>query len=437
MNEKFNNSNNIEGVWVKYDQGSDYTVLLNSIGSYTTGWSVNKVSECKKQIENGDFYVYYTKDDDGNYKVPRLAIGMNNDNISLIKGVASFQNIEPHFEEILDKKLDEFKDKDKYIQIINDVKMLTYVYTKYQLNKELTRNDLRFLYEIDKNIVGFGYGPDVRIKEILRDRDISKDLNTMFDPDEVIEKDLDLQGLVDIEKVVLPKKVEGTLYMGGLISAKNVVFPKEVTGTVILGDIKSASDVVLPEVVGENLYLGNLESVDEVTFPKEVGGSLILGLTNTEGFVPPKKIGGSLVLDSITNAKDLVLPEVINYNLDLSGITSAEDLVLPKVIKGSLNLDKLTSAKGLTLPEEIDGSLTMYSLKDAEGLALPKVIGKNLYLRSLKNLKGLKLPEKLGGDLLLDSVMSDCDLDVSNCEINGDIYFMDRPVDPNLKKIKR
>ena len=83
-------------------------------------------------------------------------------------------------ESIADKKLQEFLDYPKYQQKISDMKKLTKIYKEYQL-RELTAKELRFLYEIDKKIVGFGYKKDPRIEEILNNRNIKKDLSLIFE----------------------------------------------------------------------------------------------------------------------------------------------------------------------------------------------------------------------------------------------------------------
>ena len=74
-------SNGIDGKWVKYEQGSDYNVLRNSLQGFYTGWCTAAGENfARMQLEGGDFYVYYTHDDNGDAKVPRIAIRMNGKN---------------------------------------------------------------------------------------------------------------------------------------------------------------------------------------------------------------------------------------------------------------------------------------------------------------------------------------------------------------------
>ena len=70
----------VDGVWIKYDQGSDSTKLCDSLQGKNTGWCTAGKEIAKAQLNGGDFYVYYTKDENGEYKNPRIAIRMNGKN---------------------------------------------------------------------------------------------------------------------------------------------------------------------------------------------------------------------------------------------------------------------------------------------------------------------------------------------------------------------
>lgn len=93
---------------------------------------------------------------------------MENKRIAEIRGVLEDQNIELELEDIVEKKLDEFPDKERYKKKVSDMKKLTNIYKNYKLNQELSKEELRFLYEIDSPIVGFGYYKDPRIEEISK-----------------------------------------------------------------------------------------------------------------------------------------------------------------------------------------------------------------------------------------------------------------------------
>lgn len=135
-----------------------------------------------------------------NIKQPRIAIHMEGNSIAEVRGISEQQNLESDMEEILDKKLEEFPDRYKYKKKVNDMEKLTSIYKEYR-NRNLTDNELRFLYEVDNRIDGFGYEEDPRIKEILSNRNFKKDLSIMFNCNEN-EISNDKQDVLDGKKII-------------------------------------------------------------------------------------------------------------------------------------------------------------------------------------------------------------------------------------------
>ena len=186
MNKGEKQNNTTKGKWIKYDQGSDYHKLRDSLQGYYTGWCTAAGENfAKGQLKIGDFYVYYTLDENNEAKIPRIAIRMNGHNeIAEIRGVAENQNLEAEMMPILDKKLEEFPDRDKYRKKEYDMQLLTTIDNKMQKGYDLTKEELKFLYEIDYKIEGFGYEKDPRIEEIKSRRNINQDLAYVFDCNE-------------------------------------------------------------------------------------------------------------------------------------------------------------------------------------------------------------------------------------------------------------
>ena len=322
-------SNSTDGKWIKYEQGSDYNILRNSLQGYYTGWCTAAGENfAKDQLEDGDFYVYYTLDENGDAKVPRIAIRMDGKNkIGEIRGISGKQNMEPEMMPILEEKLKEFPDRDKYLKKEHDMKLLTLIDKKVNNNIELNLGELKFLYEIDDKISVFGFMEDPRIKEIKSKRNIKRDYSIIFN---IKEEDV---ALSQEEWKKTPNKFKA-----------------------------------LPG----NIDLGSLTSAEGLIFPKQVGGNLELdNLVTTEGLVLPESIGGSIDLRSLTSAKGLVLPESIGGRIDLSSLTSADGLVLPQHVGGYIDLRSLTSADGLILPQHVDGNIDLSSLTSADRLVLP------------------------------------------------------------------
>ena len=385
-------SNTTSGKWVKYEQGSDYNILRDSLQGYYTGWCTAAGENfAKSQLAGGDFYVYYTLDNNGEAKVPRIAIRMNGKTeIEEIRGIADRQNMEPEMMPILEEKLKEFPDRDKYLKKEHDMKLLTLIDKKINNNIELTLNELKFLYEINSKIEGFGYEKDPRIDEIKSKRNIKKDYALIFDVKEeevalsqeeweenpnkfkVLVSDLYLWLLVKPNGLVLPHHINGSLFLSALTSAEGLVLPQNIGGDLYLTRLTSAEGLVLPQSIGDSLFLSALTSAESLVLPQSIGGDLdIHNLDSAESLVLPQNIGGDLYLTRLTSAEGLVLPQSIGDSLFLSALTSAESLVLPQSIGGDLDIHNLDSAESLVLPQNIGGGLDLSGLTSANGLVLP------------------------------------------------------------------
>ena len=417
-----------EGIWKKYDQGSDPNVLFNDIHGKGTGWcTAGGIETAKSHIEGGDFYVYYTKDREGNYSNPRIAIRKENDKIAEIRGIDKNQNLESNMEKVVEKKLEEneFPDRDEYKKKVQDMEMMTYIYTKYKNNVELSKDELRFLYEIDEDIIGFGYIKDPRINEIIEKRNIRKDLSIVFEcgeeqialtQEEALSGnivyyygDLYLNYIKECENITLPQWVRGSVWLNGLTSAEGLVLPEKIGGSLMLDGLKSAEGLVLPKKIGRTLSLNGLKSAKNIKFPEE--------------------LGEDLSLFSLESAEDLELPEKIGGYVWLHELTSAKNVKFSKIVGGNVWLNSLKSAEGLDLPEEIGGSLYLNSLISAKNIKFPEEVGEDVWLNSLESEEGLDLTEKIGGSVCLDSLEG---LKLAE-KIDEEIYLVDLTVIPKKK----
>lgn len=425
-------SSSTSGKWIKYEQGSDYNILRNSLQGYYTGWCTAAGENfAKDQLAHGDFYVYYTLDNSGEAKVPRIAIRMDGStNINEIRGIADNQNMEPEMMPILEEKLEEFPDREKYYKKEHDMKLLTLIDKKVNKNIELSLEELKFLYETDNEIEGFGYEKDPRIQEIQNKRNQKKDCALIYNISEdevalsqgewrknpkqykVLLSTLMLDHLTSADGLTLPKIIYGSLYLNILTDAKNLTLPKNVHKSLYLNHITNGEDLILPEKIGKDLYLNRL--------------------TGAENLILPKTVGGSLYLRSLKYVKQLTLPETVGENLMLSSLISIKGVKLPKIVNDSLNLNEITSAEDLILPERIGKRLCLNSLTSAEGLVLPQFVGNRIELKRLQSPKGLKLPYGFNLDGL------QCSDDVKN-EIlkNPEEYYMEPPIIEEKETLKR
>lgn len=186
-----------EGKWVRYDKGADHMPLYQSLQGHGTGWcTAGGESTARTQLDGGDFYVFYSMDEEGNPTIPRAAIRMQEDTIGEVRGIAKDQNLDPYIGSVVQEKMKEFPDGAQYEKKAGDMKALTVIEHKSKAGEKLSKNDLVFLYEIDVPIDGFGYARDPRIEELRSQRNPEEDMPIVFEctkdqiahtPDEVNE----------------------------------------------------------------------------------------------------------------------------------------------------------------------------------------------------------------------------------------------------------
>ena len=429
-----------DGMWIKYEQGSDHIPLVNSLRGYNTGWCTAGESTAKAQLENGDFYVYYTLDENNEYKVPRIAIRMEWGEIAEIRGIEENQNIEPEMESVVEEKIKEFPDSERYFEKLEDMKLLTKIHRKHMNEEELTKEELIFLYEINDEILGFGYYDDPRISEIKNARNKRKDLSLILDskedeveyidaninantkffygdlivrgrsylenfkfPNHIIRGDLSLPSVIHLSNVTFPESVDGVVDLNSLETAKGVTLPKKISLDLILSDLKSAEGLILPESIGKFLYLSSLKDANGLILPDSLNCYIYFKrLENAAGLILPSNLQG-VSFSSLKSAEGLVLPQIFNGSLYFASLTSPDGLVLPRTMLGGLDLCSLLSCDGLIFPERVH-SLNLDSLTSVDGLILPKQIDKFLSLQSIESIDDLTIPTPLTYKIYLKNV---------------------------------
>ncbi len=268
----------IQGEWIKYDQGSDHKPLYESLQGHGTGWCTAGEGVAKAQLETGDFYVFYSKDKKANNTIPRVAIRMQESEIEEVRGINQDQNIESSMVDVAKEKIKELPGAEKYEKKVSDMKRLTEIDKKFintlKIKKEienlkdiltmcegdqvlwcknkiqeaenelvqkqaenqqvdLIKEELSFLYEIKGQIDGFGYQKDPRIKELQDTRNKRKDYSVIFDCKEeqvaLIIEELNDQSLIFVgdlnfkDIINIPQNLK---HIGGDADFKNSLIKK-------------------------------------------------------------------------------------------------------------------------------------------------------------------------------------------------------------------
>ena len=283
------NKESLEGEWVKYNQGSDFTLLEKGLKGKGTGWCTAEGS-AQGQIESGDFYVYYTNNKGGVPTEPRIAIRMvNNDGtqeIAEIRGVNKRQELEP---ELVDKAKEFYKDlpgAEKYEKADHDMKLMTEIYNKSvkidketgendYINPTLSKEELEFLYEINKEIQGFGYDKDPRIQEIRGRREILEDVTVVFECDfdqiatDIQEVDKNTKAYIGPWNVEVWKKIKDFPNIAHLYESfpDKKIFTYELKTDTLIQSSKQAKEKLESQGIWKNEYTDDL--LDKTEYSKE------------------------------------------------------------------------------------------------------------------------------------------------------------------------
>ena len=413
-------SEEIEGIWIKYDQGSDYHPLWESLQEKNTGWCTAGELTAKSQLKSGDFYVYYTKDKNNDYTNPRIAIRMNGKNeIAEVRGIEKDQNLESNMEDILYKKLDEFSDKEQYQKKVRDMKLLTLLERKQEQNLEFTEAELRFLYEIGDTIKGFGWKKDPRIEKIKEKRNLKKDLAIIFKVSEEVVG-------TKISDFSRNKKI--SVFYGDLVYNHNWLSKafsnlKYIIGNASFEKLTSAKNLsALTSISGDAKFLKLKNAKGLQNLQSISGNAYFFDLKSTEYLNQLQSIGKDACFDKLINAKGLESLQYIGYNACFYQLNNVEGLKKLQFIGKNANFQNLPSAKGLESLQTIGEDAYFPKLENAKGLNNLKTIGMTAYFPNLVSADALKQLQYIGRDAYFQNLFNANDLE-SLKYIGRDAYF--------------
>ncbi len=276
-----------DGIWKKYDWGSNPYALWKSLQGKYTGWCTAGEETAREQLRKGDFYIYYTMDQKKEYTDPRIAIRMDGEEIAEVRGIAVSQELEESMIPIAEEKLKEFKDYKKYQQKLSDMKELTKIEKKQKEGLDLSKEELEFLYEIHHKIKGFGYKEDPRVKELREKRDPKHDFSIIFScqEDDVVSSIEALKkgnavvylGDLRVSKVEEKENLRKIKMVTGLLDATNEKELSYFSSLVAVGESLWAKDMILSkglenlETINGNFYCNSLRNGKGLKHLKSVG----------------------------------------------------------------------------------------------------------------------------------------------------------------------
>lgn len=224
------------GSWVKYDQiegeyDPDYEFHLTEQGAKFTdkkpvdsdtamrlagslqgkgvGWCTAGTHTAAHQLSKGDFYVYYTPDNDGNDTMPRVAIRMEGNQVAEVRGIAPRQNVEDNLLDVVAEKLNTLPGGSEYFKKVEQMRRLTEIDNRVKAGGELTAEDLEFLW-FGERIRGFGLGDDDRVYKLLENRYRGDDFDFVLRSADDVDE---LAGRMNI-KELSPEEIRKLLELG-------------------------------------------------------------------------------------------------------------------------------------------------------------------------------------------------------------------------------
>jgi hypothetical protein len=286
-----------KGEWKVFPRGSDAREVVKYLSGFHTQWCIAAVGTAEGYLAHSNLHIYFSEDKDGQSTIPRACIiDSKTRGITEVRGIMSYETAKQHLDDYITPKVDErlaaMPGGEKWRDQMQDMKLLAGLHMKHRQRETLSKNDLRFLYEIDHKIHGTGYNRDPRINEILRSRDIRDDLSFVLDvprekisttPEEALSGNiryhygnLDLSGITSAEGLKLPESISGNLHLGGITSAEGLNLPESIGGYLYLDSLTSAKGLKLPKTIGGYLNLNGLTSVEGLKFPESIGEYLYL-----------------------------------------------------------------------------------------------------------------------------------------------------------------
>ena len=373
-----------EGIWIRHKRGNGYRPLWEFLTTKNTGWAI-QLDVYTARLPHGPVYIYYTKDDKGKYTEPRILIVADADyHIQSVLGLGLHQSIESSMALIALEKIESFPGNKKRKKIAHDIALLARLGDKINNDIELTKKELRFLYEIDSKIESFYHIADPKKEELKAKRNIKKDLAYIFGCKEE-----------NIGTNITDFDTNKIIYYYGTLEWEKEFVPntfrnlKRIIGGASFPNLTSADGLNnLQQVDGANF--SNLTNAEGLNNLRNIrGGAIFSNLIYAKGLNNLRNISAQAYFPKLTNAEGLNNLQYIGNYAFFSSLKSAKELNSLKYIGEDANFSSLISAQGLDSLQNIVGGSDFSSLPEAKGLNNLRNIGEHAGFSNLISAKGL------------------------------------------------
>ena len=307
--------------------------------SYISKMFANKIHDC---------YIYYSADENGEYRLPRICFfgNFSGGSVTIYDNVYGMYNgryVEEEYDPVLRDILNEnftfmfgkqefdgrfisrsgvYTDVETIMSTCSTFRAFSDIEKKVEAGVPLTREEIKVLYARNEYLL---HGDDNIRERIQSKRDVVADLCLACGDDSCLDFSLTLADSVkSFSNFIFPRESKKDIYMMHIKELKNVLFPELMERSVFFEKLVSAEEVYFPRVLSCPLRIPFLTIADKVIFPEVVHGDVSLsGLIEKEvdgkraicsgelhfnNCVLPKKIYGALVLGKIADFKNLELP---------------------------------------------------------------------------------------------------------------------------------
>ena len=164
------------GEWVRFSKGTNPVDVLNEVKKNNI-WNLTW-EEVDKILDKNDIYFYKV---DNDIKIMIYVSGMK---VNGVFGYGEKARVEDEYLNELKKELSLFKDNREYMEKVNNHLQVAGVYKKFKDEVELDINDLKVVYQVNKELVGFTSALDQKLDEIKSERIKEKDIAEIFEVNE-------------------------------------------------------------------------------------------------------------------------------------------------------------------------------------------------------------------------------------------------------------
>lgn len=344
-----NKNNRIDGVWKKYERGSNYKILLDDLNGKNDDRNIAYPKQAEAFLKKEDIYIYFTRGKDGVYNDPNYYVRVDkNGKVLNAELIYRFNFDDPAISIPLAEKIGEFSNRSEYVNFVYGIYMTNKLFQKINNNMEFDKEDIRFLHNMDSDYCSvFKYDNPTITKYSIK-RDFKTDLAYLFD--------CDLENIgTEIEDFDRRKIVcyIGNIDYNGEKVPDQLRYLKYVKGFLYLNNIKDCDNLGNLEEAG-SISMWNLQDASGLSnFKKSQETFNLCKLKKAKGLEKLEEVG-ILSLNSLEDANGIGIRKVRDW-MNIKNLVVADGFENLMLVGGKIFADNLEDTTGFSSLEYVDG----------------------------------------------------------------------------------